>query len=83
MYNLLVKWVDDSVINRVVTDKQLRALIKNFRINEAVPPSTWEDFYRHLLMPRKILLTSLATPPSLTSLSLSLSLSLSIVGVIS
>ena len=31
MYILLVKWVDDSVINRVVTDKQLRAMIKNFK----------------------------------------------------
>ena len=31
MYNLLVKWVDDSVINRVVTDKQLRVMIKNFK----------------------------------------------------
>lgn len=43
MYNLLVKWVDDSVINRVVTDKQLRVMIKNFedgvRYAQVITPS--------------------------------------------
>lgn len=31
MYDLLVKWVDDSVMSKVVTDKQLRGMIKNLK----------------------------------------------------
>ena len=31
MYQVLVKWMDKSVMDRMVTDKQLRGLIKNLK----------------------------------------------------